>query len=73
MKRSLQVYFLFLLFNLPLAALASHIVGGELSYKYLGNNNYQIKLELYRDCSNPNNSNFDQQIKFYFLKLPQDN
>ena len=68
MKRALQVYFFLLLFNLPIAAFASHIVGGELSYKYLGNNNYQIKLELYRDCSNPNNSNFDQQIKFYFFK-----
>lgn len=34
---------------------ASHIVGGEIYYKYQGNNTYNIKLFLYRDCSNPTN------------------
>ena len=29
---------------------ATHIVGGELSYSYLGNNNYQLTLKVYRDC-----------------------
>ncbi len=30
---------------------ATHIVGGELNYKYLGSNNYEIRLTVYRDCS----------------------
>lgn len=31
-------------------ASATHIVGGELNYKYLGSNNYEIRLTVYRDC-----------------------
>lgn len=31
-------------------ASATHIVGGELYYKYLGNNQYEITLIVYRDC-----------------------
>ncbi|MBK8955572.1 MAG: gliding motility-associated C-terminal domain-containing protein [Saprospiraceae bacterium] len=31
---------------------ASHIVGGELTYRYLGNNRYEIKLVVRRDCIN---------------------
>jgi len=30
---------------------ASHIVGGDLHYEYLGNNLYQITLKVYRDCA----------------------
>lgn len=47
-------YFLSLVVILCLSASANatHIVGGELTYKNLGNNNYEIKLKLYRDCYN---------------------
>jgi gliding motility-associated-like protein len=34
----------------PKFVLGTHIVGGELTYQCLGNNNYQITLKLYRDC-----------------------
>lgn len=30
---------------------ASHIVGGEIYYDYLGNNQYRVFLALYRDCA----------------------
>ena len=45
---------LFLLFTLGVFAKseATHIVGGELYYNYLGNDNYQIHLTVYRDCFN---------------------
>ena len=29
---------------------ATHIVGGELNYKYLGSNRYEVLLTIYRDC-----------------------
>lgn len=29
---------------------ASHIVGGDIFYNYLGNNNYEFHVRLYRDC-----------------------
>ena len=31
-------------------AYATHIIGGEMNYKCLGNNQYQISLTVYRDC-----------------------
>lgn len=29
---------------------AAHLVGGEITYRCLGNNNYEITLLIYRDC-----------------------
>jgi gliding motility-associated-like protein len=34
------------------SANATHIVGGELYYRYLGNNSYEVTLIVYRDCEN---------------------
>lgn len=34
------------------AAQATHIIGGELYYDCLGNNQYRITLKVYRDCYN---------------------
>jgi gliding motility-associated-like protein len=51
MKRSFCFLF-FLFFLISLKIYATHIVGGELNYTYLGNNNYQIRLLVYRDCFN---------------------
>ncbi len=31
---------------------ATHIVGGEMTYECLGNDNYRITLKVYRDCIN---------------------
>lgn len=33
-------------------AFATHIVGGELNYRCLGNDLYEIRLTVYRDCYN---------------------
>lgn len=33
-------------------AWGTHIVGGELYYDYLGNNDYRVTLKVYRDCFN---------------------
>lgn len=41
-------------------ASAFHIIGGELYYTYLGNNQYEITLKIYRDCFAPNAAPFDQ-------------
>ncbi len=30
--------------------MASHLVGGEMNYTSLGNNKYEVKLTIYRDC-----------------------
>jgi gliding motility-associated-like protein len=38
------------LFFIQYEAEATHIIGGEMNYVYLGNNNYEIRLTIYRDC-----------------------
>jgi hypothetical protein len=30
---------------------ASHIVGGDIYYDYLGGNNYRFYITIYRDCN----------------------
>jgi gliding motility-associated-like protein len=32
---------------------ASHIVGGDFSYRWIGGNNFEFNLKLYRDCNTP--------------------
>jgi gliding motility-associated-like protein len=50
-SRGILFALLFLGTMMP-AAFATHIVGGELNYRYLGNNLYEIRLTVYRDCYN---------------------
>ncbi len=38
--------------SIPFYSYSTHIVGGELNYKCLGGNQYQITLTVYRDCYN---------------------
>jgi len=44
---------------LPLAVFSTHIVGGELNYRHLSGDNYEITLIVYRDCSLERNAAFD--------------
>lgn len=39
-------------FILPFSANATHIVGGEIGYRCLGGNQYEITLRVFRDCFN---------------------
>lgn len=43
---------------LPFSAQATHIVGGEIGYKCLGGNQYEITLRVFRDCFNANPTAF---------------
>lgn len=47
----LYVPLLFCLF-FPFFLRATHIVGGEMNYSCLGNNEYEISLTIFRDCYN---------------------
>lgn len=35
----------------PSILFSSHLAGGKITYRYLGNNKYEYKLTVYRDCS----------------------
>ncbi|HCS19712.1 MAG TPA: hypothetical protein DIW47_03970 [Bacteroidetes bacterium] len=47
-KKVIYLFFALILFSGQ--ARATHIVGGDLTYDYLGGNNYRIYLYLYVDC-----------------------
>lgn len=54
------------LFLFALGANATHIIGGEMHYEYLGsdaagNDSFKLVLKVYRDC-NPGNAAFDNPV-----------
>ncbi|MBK9730012.1 MAG: gliding motility-associated C-terminal domain-containing protein [Chitinophagaceae bacterium] len=53
MKKCLRFFLCVAIVTLqPIFSKASHIVGGEMTYECLGNNEYLITLKVYRDCFN---------------------
>jgi gliding motility-associated-like protein len=53
MKKSFYIFLLFFLqFLIVEKTFATHIIGGEMNYKCLGNNKYEITLTIFRDCFN---------------------
>ena len=61
----LKSIYIFLLL-LPVSVLATHIVGGSLTYVYLGGSSYKITLKLYRDCG-PNTAGFPGSVTISVL------
>ena len=45
-----QFIFLFAILTMPLVSKGDHLVGGEIYYECLGNDDYLITLKVYRDC-----------------------
>ena len=46
--KKIYLFLLALCSYLPLSA--THIIGGSISYEYLGGDEYKIRLEVLRDC-----------------------
>lgn len=46
-----HILFLFFLFLFTQEGRAAHIIGGDMTYECLGNDNYRITLKLYRDAA----------------------
>ncbi len=61
--RNLHILFLCLMLAITQEVLATHIVGGEIYYRKLTGNTYEITLKVYRDCSpvNVNGTYFDEE------------
>jgi gliding motility-associated-like protein len=47
---AMRTALVFLLFSLSFPLMARHIIGGSMTYKNLGNGDYEITLKMYRDC-----------------------
>ena len=58
----IQFYLLTALLLTTFHAFSYHIAGGDFTYRWVSGNTFELKLTLYRDCSNPAGSNFDQTI-----------
>jgi gliding motility-associated-like protein len=56
-----KFFLLVVILLISLSTKATHIVGGEITYVYLGANTYKITLIVYRDCS-PGTSGFDNPV-----------
>ena len=52
MQRHYKAFTLFLILLASRPAFSTHIVGGEMNYKPLGNGDYEITMLIYRDCFN---------------------
>lgn len=50
MRQTITILCFLFLAALPLSVQATHIVGGEMTYKCLGNDQYEISLTIFRDC-----------------------
>ena len=48
--KNARIAFTIFLVSLSLISKAEHLVGGEISYTCLGNNEYLVTLKIYRDC-----------------------
>ncbi|MEM7104226.1 MAG: PKD domain-containing protein [Bacteroidota bacterium] len=49
--KKLYLFLLILAFSqFPQTGFATHIVGGEINYRCLGNDQYEISLQIFRDC-----------------------
>jgi hypothetical protein len=53
----LSAFIFFLLLGFANQAEASHLMGGNITYTYLGGNQYAINLSLFRDCNGISLSN----------------
>jgi gliding motility-associated-like protein len=42
-------------------SIATHVVGGDFTYRWLSGNRFELTLKIYRDCL-PGNAGFDQSI-----------
>lgn len=65
----LRRYIVYLLLGLStffyLPSRASHIVGGDLTYKCLGNSQYRINIDIYEDCLTGQQSAIDEDDPAY--------
>jgi gliding motility-associated-like protein len=52
MKKNIRLLSILILSIISINSNATHLVVGEITYNYLGNNNYEIVLTYYRDCLN---------------------
>ncbi|NBX79938.1 MAG: PKD domain-containing protein [Flavobacteriales bacterium] len=64
---TMKYFFYIFLFFISFSANASHIIGGDIYYDYLGNNQYRFFITLYRDC-NSTGAAYDNPLQLAIYK-----
>ena len=59
----IQYQLLIVILLFPFQTFGKHLIGGEMSYKCLGNGDYEIELSIYRDCLS-DGADFDAEVTF---------
>lgn len=62
--RTLPALVLMILFGGLNNAFATHVMGGDLTYKHISDSTYELKFLIYRDCNN-GQANIDQNITYW--------
>ena len=57
----MKPFVIFLFLAVSMSSRASHIIGGDIYYDYLGNNQYRFYITLYRDC-NSTGADYDDPL-----------
>ena len=60
------LFTLFLIIATSTSLKSAHVVGGEMTYKCLDSNRYEVTLILFRDCS-PGQTGFPSSARFYYF------
>jgi hypothetical protein len=60
------LFTLFLIIATSTSLKSAHVVGGEMTYKCLDSNRYEVTLVLFRDCS-PGQTVFPSTARFYYF------
>ena len=60
--KNIKFIFFTLCFFTTITSNAWHLTGGEMFYECLGNNQYQITIQVYRDFNTQQGSAFDNPL-----------
>ena len=63
-----KIFFLFFFFVVSISY-SRHILGGNITYDCLGNNQYRFTMKVYKDCIDPNSPDFDRPAYFQIFNL----
>jgi gliding motility-associated-like protein len=65
-----RLWILFLLLT-PILAEARHIIGGSITYRFIGNGDYEFTLKIYRDCNSPGGALLDPLASIGIYQCPE--
>jgi len=71
MKSAIRIFILFTILFTGQNSFASHMIGGDVTYRCLGGNNFEITITLYQDClyGEPQAIQEDDPVRYAIYQL----